>query len=265
MNALNRHAPGTFCWVELATPDRTAAKRFYGEILGWSFCDQPIPGDTSGTYTMIRLGDLDLGGMHEQSGAGGEGAPPHFASYVAVADVDAVAAETPRLGGAVLAAPFEIPGVGRMAALRDPAGGAFCIWAQENPHPGYAHFAPGAPGSVIWNELVSTDVDACRDFYCQLFRWRAEIRDMGHVQYTVFRKADRGVAGMMAKAPEMGPVPSFWVVYFCTANVDAACDAATARGGRALMPPFDVKDIGRICWIQDPHGAMCAVISPASS
>src|SRR5262245_52586848 len=32
---ITRHEPGSFSWVELATTDTAAAKKFYGALFGW--------------------------------------------------------------------------------------------------------------------------------------------------------------------------------------------------------------------------------------
>ena len=36
-----KYAPGTFCWIELGTTDSEAAKKFYTELFGWTFADNP--------------------------------------------------------------------------------------------------------------------------------------------------------------------------------------------------------------------------------
>jgi len=33
---------GSFCWLELATSDRVAAKTFYTNLFGWSAQDNPM-------------------------------------------------------------------------------------------------------------------------------------------------------------------------------------------------------------------------------
>ena len=38
------HAPGSFCWIELATTDGPAAKKFYAEVFGWEGLDNPMGG-----------------------------------------------------------------------------------------------------------------------------------------------------------------------------------------------------------------------------
>jgi len=35
MPLVEKHAPGDFCWIELATTDQTGAKKFYSELFGW--------------------------------------------------------------------------------------------------------------------------------------------------------------------------------------------------------------------------------------
>ncbi len=41
MGKRERYAPGTFCWVDLATTDAEGAKAFYGELFGWEAEDMP--------------------------------------------------------------------------------------------------------------------------------------------------------------------------------------------------------------------------------
>ena len=52
MGVRKRYEPGTFCWADLSTADVEGAKAFYGDLLGWTFRDDEIPG--GGTYTMCR-------------------------------------------------------------------------------------------------------------------------------------------------------------------------------------------------------------------
>src|SRR5437016_13380290 len=35
MLRVEKHVPGDFCWIELATTDQTSAKKFYSELFGW--------------------------------------------------------------------------------------------------------------------------------------------------------------------------------------------------------------------------------------
>ena len=117
---------GTFVWNELATSDVDGAKAFYTELLGWKAEDMPMPGG-EGPYTILKAGDAMAGGMFKMEGEGFQGAPPHWMSYVEVADVDATAEKVSSLGGKVMQPPFDVPGVGRIAMIADPQGAVLAL------------------------------------------------------------------------------------------------------------------------------------------
>jgi predicted enzyme related to lactoylglutathione lyase len=66
MGKRQTYEPGTFCWVELSTPDAEGAKAFYGDLFGWEFRDDEIPGD--GIYTMCQIGGEAVAAMAQQDG-----------------------------------------------------------------------------------------------------------------------------------------------------------------------------------------------------
>ncbi|MEJ7728486.1 MAG: VOC family protein [Polyangiaceae bacterium] len=112
--------PGTFCWDELHTRDMAAAKRFYDGLFGWT---GKGGADGSEGYWHWRHADTDIGGM--TSHMGGPGVPPHWLSYVAASDVDAVTEKVASLGGKVLMPAMELPKVGRFSVVQDPTGAVF--------------------------------------------------------------------------------------------------------------------------------------------
>jgi hypothetical protein len=58
MGQRTTYTPGTFSWTDLTTPDQTAAKQFYGGLLGWTFNDVPV-GDGV-VYSMAQVGDATV-------------------------------------------------------------------------------------------------------------------------------------------------------------------------------------------------------------
>ncbi|MCG8694707.1 MAG: VOC family protein [Minwuiales bacterium] len=118
-------AHGAFHWNELMTRDIAQAKDFYGKTLGWTFEDMPMPDGI--TYTIIKSGDTDAGGMLKMEGPQFEGMSPHWMSYIAVDDVDAAVGKVEAAGGQVAAQPFDIPTVGRIAVIVDPTGAAISL------------------------------------------------------------------------------------------------------------------------------------------
>ena len=93
---INKAKPGNFCWFELATSDQAAAKKFYGGLFGWTANDNPMP--PHGYYTMFQLQGKNVGAaytlMPDQTQ---QGVPPHWGTYVAVANVDGAMAKAKTL------------------------------------------------------------------------------------------------------------------------------------------------------------------------
>ena len=50
--------------------------------------------------------------------------PAHWFAYIAVDDVDARLEKAVAAGAEIMRPPFEVPGVGRIAMLKQPDGGA---------------------------------------------------------------------------------------------------------------------------------------------
>ncbi len=111
------------------------------------------------------------------------------------------------------------------------------------------------PGTFCWNELMTRDTAAARGFYTSLLGWEASEMDMGQFTYTVFKKGDKDVCGMMAITSEMGDVPPHWMSYIEVEDVDASAAKSTELGGKICCPPTDIPNVGRFVVITDPTGA----------
>ncbi len=124
-------ANGAFCWNELATNDLAAAQKFYNDLLGWTLHESKTAGMA---YTEIEANGRRIGGMYQTPPEMSGGMPPHWMAYVAVDDVDGLAARVEALGGKVCVRPMDIPNVGRFAVINDPAGATFSIIKLAAPH-----------------------------------------------------------------------------------------------------------------------------------
>ena len=112
-------AHGNFHWNELNTHEPKRACEFYAKALGWSFEVMSMPGFD---YYVAKSGDKAVGGVFEMKGPEFEGMPSHWLAYIAVDDVDARIAGAAKLGAKIKRAPWDIPGVGRVAIVQDPTG-----------------------------------------------------------------------------------------------------------------------------------------------
>jgi predicted enzyme related to lactoylglutathione lyase len=114
-------AHGHFYWNELMTRDVEGAKSFYGTTVGWQFDGMPMEGST---YWVCKDGDQAVGGIMDMNRPDFEGLPPHWFAYLAVDDVDARVEKAKAAGAELLRPLFDVPGVGRIAILKDPTGAA---------------------------------------------------------------------------------------------------------------------------------------------
>lgn len=248
---------GRFIWYELMTSDTAAARKFYGEVVDWTFHDMPMPGMT---YTVLQAGGRGIGGlMGIPADAAAMGVPPNWTGYVAVDDTDAAVAKVKALGGSVMREPTDIPTIGRFAVVADPAGAVIAIMTPAPMDSPPEPIAAGTPGSSAWRELYGADPKSGFDFYGDLFGWkRDEAMDMGPMGvYQLFSNQDGQVGGMMRK-PDQVPVAA-WAYYFQVGEIDAAAARVKGAGGQILNGPMEVPGGGWIVQAMDPQGAMFAL------
>jgi uncharacterized protein len=254
MTEISRHQPGTFCWPELATTDQAAAKKFYTGLFGWTFTDQPVgPGSV---YTIFQLDKKDVAAAH-QMGSDMQGIPPHWLSYVSVATADDALEKGKSLGGKVMMGPFDVMEAGRMGVLQDPTGGTFAVWQGKEV---IGVRVLDQPGSLMWTELMSKDVEVTRQFYTKLFNWETELHEMGPMKYFVLKRGDTPAGGMMQITPDMGAMPTSWMPYFGVDDVGGSAAKVAELGGRLMIPPSDIPNVGRFSVFQDPQGATLGII-----
>jgi len=121
-------------------------------------------------------------------------------------------------------------------------------------------------GTFMWNELATTDPEACADFYKKLLGWTSEempMPDMSGV-YTVFKAGDTPAAGMFRmEGEQFAGIPPHWMSYIHVDDVDAAVTQTEELGGSVKAPAFDVPGVGRIAVIADPSGAAVALMKPS--
>lgn len=109
----------------------------------------------------------------------------------------------------------------------------------------------------IWQELVTSDQDASGAFFSKLLGWNLRQVDAGEFGvYTLFQKDGQDIAGMMNPTPDTPGQGSYWHSYIAVEDVDECAKQTAGLGGTVLVPPHDVPDIGRVCAVSDPTGAI---------
>jgi predicted enzyme related to lactoylglutathione lyase len=242
MGSVEHYPDSTFCWIDLGTNDASGAKTFYGGLFGWEFDD--LPAGEKGTYAICRLRGEAVAGLYDRAER------PGWGSYLKVADVDQATTRARELGAEVLVEPFDAPGGGRVATVRDPAGATVSL---SRPGEGFRAEVVNQDGAWTWNELVSGELAAGARFYSELCGWTAGELE-GPVRRTTFTLGERLIGGGHEPVPQEDPTPG-WRVTFWVGDADRTAARAAELGGSVLLAPMDIP-VGRMTIVADPQGAV---------
>lgn len=123
--------------------------------------------------------------------------------------------------------------------------------------------ATGTRGRFSWHELMTSDPAAARTFYEQVVGWTTKASNIPGMDYTLLMSGETPVGGLMANpadAAAMGAPPS-WLAYIEVPNADETIEQAVKLGATVLVPAQTIAGAGRFAVLQDPQGAVFAVIT----
>ena len=119
-------------------------------------------------------------------------------------------------------------------------------------------------GSNVWYELITPDPDGATKFYGAVVGWTIGEPIGGDQDYRMINRGDGGFAGGVLKLTSdmagHGAKP-IWLGYIGADDVDATVAKVEAKGGKTLMPAFDIPQ-GRIAMAADPQGNPFYVMKP---
>ncbi len=118
-------------------------------------------------------------------------------------------------------------------------------------------------GVFSLNELITTDLASAKEFYGELLGWTfIETKTIYGNRYLVIHKEGTMVGGMMLKD---GNVPDdvvpCWDPYITVDDVEASAKRVEKLGGKVILPPTDIPQVGRFCVIKDPQGISLNLIT----
>lgn len=241
---------GEFVWHDLVTPNMAGAHEFYANAVGW----KTQAWDKDNAYQMFAAPSGPVGGTVENRSL-----TPHWLAYIGTADVDAAVATATSLGAKVLTAAQPLPNGGRYAALADPHGAPFGVYASSTWAGPEA--APKL-GEFSWHELATNVAPSeAFKFYTELFAWdEITTYDMGTMgPYVVFGRDGRQLGGMFNKGDAGKPGSAYWLGYVSVDDLDTAVERSKAARATVLAGPMDVPGGDRIAQLMDPHGAFFAL------
>lgn len=253
MSKVENRLPGTPSWFDVMTPDLEGAKKFYGELFGWSIEIGPAE---MGYYSNCQLRGMQVAGMGKLP----ENAPfpSAWSCYFHTTDVNRSVALVKEFGGQVTMGPMAVMDFGHMAVCSDPTGAIFGFW-QPGTHRG--SLLENEPGAMCWAELYTRQAAKARDFYSKVLEVEARPMEGGDIEYYTFHKGEPASSGCMQMDEKFpAQVPAHWNVYFAVADADASAERIKALGGKVFRGPFDTP-YGRMASVADPYGAAFSIIA----
>ncbi len=124
------------------------------------------------------------------------------------------------------------------------------------------------PGTFSWTDLTTTDQEAAKRFYSELFGWKATDQPVGDGQYySMMSLGGRNVTAISAQPQQQrdAGAPPLWNSYITVQSADRALERAKQLGGTVHAPAFDVLDAGRMGVVQDPAQAYFLVWEPKAN
>jgi predicted enzyme related to lactoylglutathione lyase len=246
MPEMTHYEHGVPSWVDIGTPNPTAAVQFYSGLFGWEGQDM---GEEAGHYTIVSKDGKQVAAISPAQDPG----PPRWTTYVNVDDVDAVAAKVEAAGGTVVMPPMDVMTAGRMAIFSDTTSAVVAAW-QPRDHLGAQLI--NEPGAFVWVDLQTSDVAKSKAFYSAVFGWGWG----GSDEYAEAQVAGRTIGGLMPRPADLpAEMPDHWTVYFGSDDVDADAKRAADAGATVVVEPTDIPDTGRFSVLVDPQGAVFAL------
>lgn len=243
---------GTPCWADAMFGDVEGAKRFYGDVLGWTFGESSSEyGHYTQAYAQGKAVAAVVPPMPGQEGQS------QWCLYFASPDAAATAEKIRDNGGEVLMEPMQVGDFGTMCLAREPSGAVFGVW-QAGVHEGFE--ATATPGAYCWAEVFTREPEKADAFFSAVFPYRMKDIVDDAVDFRMFDIGEDTVLGRMRMTDDFPPeVPSYINVYFTVDDCDEAVARATKLGGVLRFGPMS-SPFGRFAALGDPQGANFSVI-----
>ena len=119
-------------------------------------------------------------------------------------------------------------------------------------------------GKIGWLDLTVENATEICDFYKSVVGWEiSDVSQGDYNDYCVHPPGDKNpVGGICHKRGPNSELPSQWLMYVTVSDLDASMTACTERGGKVLIRDRDMGSYGRMGVIQDPAGAVIAILQP---
>jgi len=241
--------PGRFLGSDLLTEDAVTAAAFYGELFGWDV--EKVREDSYAIHHQGRL----IASVSKIDGADPEVNESFWVVGIAVADLDKAVNAASRLGGDIRESVTAVEGYGRFAVIADPQGAPVMLIEEGSKPIG----GTTGPGSWVWAELWTDDIDAAANFYAKVIGYAQSEVERRDEKYRVFKFGEEIRAGLVKIPAELENLEPGWAAYVGVENLAKTLTRVSELGGRVIFASEDNPVRGAVALIADPSGAVLFV------
>jgi uncharacterized protein len=116
--------------------------------------------------------------------------------------------------------------------------------------------AVGAP--VTWFEINTSDSQAVREFYAELFGWKLQVLEEAN-----YGLVDTGVEGAIGGGIGEAQGPNQVIFYIEVDDPQAYLDRIEKAGGRTVVPVTEIPDMVTFAQFSDPQGNVVGLVKSA--
>jgi predicted enzyme related to lactoylglutathione lyase len=243
--------PGKFVWGDLVTDDVQAARKFYSQLLGWTFQD-------IGDYTICANDGRPLCGMFQKARPANSSAKARWFGYISVGNVGRAQKAVTAAGGKVLAAPAKMPQRGEQAVFADAEGAVFGVVKSSAGDP---EDFMAEPGDWIWIQLLSRDANKAAQFYRSVAGYEVVENTLTNT-LSDYVLVSEGYARATVRTIRGGSdqVRPTWLPFVRVKSVNDSVAKAKELGGKVLVGPKPELFNGKVAVVEDPTGAAIGLL-----
>ena len=119
-------------------------------------------------------------------------------------------------------------------------------------------------GAITWADLTVPNATEVREFYHHVVGYDVVDLDMGgYSDYCMnVPGTETTVAGVCHARGPNADLPPVWLIYITVADLAESVAKVTALGGKVIREPKSMGEWGSMAVIEDPAGAVAALIEP---
>ena len=234
---------GEIVWVDLVTNDAKVSKKFFSNLLGWTY-------ENHEAYDVALSGTKPVSGIIEDKELLKGSKTSYWVVSASVSDAVSTTKKIKSNGGKVLSEPMEISGSGTVALVEDSQGAFFSILQNSSGDP-----KASAPrnGEWMWAELWTSNPETAVSFYTEVLNITSKpIADGGKGDYFILKGATYEFGGI-TKTPVKNEAP-IWIPVLRVEDATGIAEKAVKLGGSVLIGPTTVSG-NKVALIATPSGA----------